>query len=184
MIAELDPATWGNGAEWLAAVGTVGAFTLTYVLLRKEARELNDARASRVAEDFRRRRANAMKLQPVLLGSTRHGTEGGYTDVDLLVRNEGDEPFLNVTIGVHRVARERAAGRVMWWFVAPGHRGEVQRLRIPNSEAEPRVENVWLVETRFTDDEGVTWHRDHMGALRRVDSAPAPHRDDVEDEYG
>ena len=180
---QFDPEEWGNVAEWVGAVGTAGALLLTALLLRKEVAELRDARTAREEEGVARRRANAMKLRASVVDEGGVTGPDGYREVTVEVVNEGDEPFLNVMMGVHVAPRERSAERWMWWYVAPHARGARQKTRIPNSVADRRVDGSWLVETRFTDDEGVTWHRDHMGALRRVEAAPAPYRDAVADEY-
>ena len=83
---------WGDVPTWLAAVGTVGAFIFTGVLLRRERQDRISSQAKLVAAWMAEERPNTFDV-----------IEGGLEpDEDYLcvkVNNASAEPVYDITVG-------------------------------------------------------------------------------------
>lgn len=167
--AALDSQQWGNAAEWLAAVGTVGALMLTYLLLRKELREL------RAFEEDR----TASQAQSVAAWLDYQEAEGGPGWRDkILVRNASSGPVFNCVAYVfHPIGADAddIAGNmpmeVVFDVVPPG--GTLDHPINRDWIEEDRVVFPGLVlEVAFTDGGGRHWRRNGSGTLERQAAAP------------
>jgi hypothetical protein len=82
---------WGTLPDWLAAVGTVGAFGITYLLLRKEQEDRRQAQARLVSAWLHRRLVQA-KLGGEEIGESLR--------VEMVFKNGSDEPVYDVKVTV------------------------------------------------------------------------------------
>lgn len=155
------------GTEWLdtaanvfSSVGTVGAFGIGFVLLRREQRR----EAERTEDD---RRAQATKVSAWV---ELHRADDGTRQLSFHVHNASDMPIYEVELPLPAPAGSEPETEFIG-MVPPG-----QTIRRPA----PRE---WLVsyvgpepiEIEFLDSAGSQWRRDEQGALVR-----ASQRTDVE----
>lgn len=163
MLAQVE---WGNAAEWVAAVGTVGALLLTYSLLRKELREFRNAQEDRTMAQAT---SVAGWAEP---RREPHGMEEDQRWV-VLVHNASPAPVYDcvATFIDHSSVdprRELVFGTVPPGRVADFSTGEF----VDGCSAVAWPE----VELHFTDTRGVHWRRDGNGRLQRVEEPASGYR--------
>ncbi|QSB14038.1 hypothetical protein JQS43_21245 [Natronosporangium hydrolyticum] len=146
----------GAGAEVFAAVGTVGAFLVGFLLLRREHR-----REAERAED--ERRAQASRISAWV---EAHRKPDGIRQVAFHIHNASEMPIYEVELPSavpDQPDPEQAAEFI--GLIPPGQTvrrpapAEWQRTYV---EAEP-------IQIEFLDSAGRRWVRDEQGALSAVD---------------
>jgi hypothetical protein len=140
--------TFGNVAEWAAALGTIAAFGATVALLRQEV----EARRRDVAE--RERRQAALVSCWMKRGAAVSRRDGGMDQLwYLTVRNASEEL-------IHRVRVHVTSPPTGWALVTPGETTETitADLDTPSESA---------AEITFIDAAGLGWHRRGDGVLVR-----------------
>ena len=148
------------GSDWLntaanvfQSVGTVGAFIVGFVLLRREHRREADR-----AEDDRRAQAERVSAWVEL-----RRRDDGSRDLALHVHNASDMPIYEVELPLPNPAGEEPATEFIG-LVPPG-----QTVRRPaprewmRSYTEPEP-----VEIEFLDSAGWQWRRNEQGSLTRA----------------
>jgi hypothetical protein len=150
----------GTLPDWLAAAGTVGAFWVTYLLLRKE------QKARREFED-ENRQAQARLVSAWITFPRQAGPHSAVHVADLVVKNMSEEPVydLRATLIPHSKLPEDdpegAMGpdviRFHFGIMPPEERGTT---RIKDVPSEPLA-----VILAFTDAHGREWRRFHNGDL-------------------
>jgi hypothetical protein len=144
----LDSEWVGAGADAFAAVGTVGAFVLGFVLLRKEQR-----REAERTEDERRAQAARISAWVEV-----YRKSDGSREIAFHIHNASDMPIYEVELPLPNAGGEESTDFV--GLVPPG-----QTIRQP---APPE----WLrshvgpepVQFEFQDSAGRRWARDEQGA--------------------
>ena len=144
----------GIGANIFEAVGTVGAFVVGFVLLRREHRR----EADRAEEE---RRAQAARISAWV---EVHHTRDATRELAFHIHNASDMPIYEVELPLPtRSDEERVIEFV--GLVPPGQ--TVRRPAPPEwlrSYVEPEP-----IEIEFLDSAGARWNRDELGALTRSD---------------
>jgi hypothetical protein len=141
------------GANAFSAVGTVGAFVLGFVLLRKEQRREADR-----SEDERRSQAARISAWVEVYRKL-----DGSREIAFHIHNASDMPIYEVELPLPNSEGEEATEFV--GLVPPG-----QTIRRPapsdwlRSYVEPEP-----VQVEFQDSVGRRWTRDEQGALAQVD---------------
>lgn len=149
-----------TGAEVFSAVGTVGAFLVGFLLLRREHR-----REAERAED--ERRAQASQISAWI---EAHRRPDGAREVAFHIHNASDMPIYEVELPLPARPRDEPAEE----FIGLVPPGQTTRRRAPaewqRSYIEPEP-----VEIEFLDSAGRRWTRDEQGTLIRGsrDTAPA-----------
>jgi hypothetical protein len=141
------------GAEVFSAVGTVGAFLVGFLLLRREHRREADR-----AEDERRAQAARISAWIEL-----HRRPDGTRELAFHIHNASDMPIYDVELPMPAPANQERAIEFVG-LVPPG-----QTIRRPAPQA-------WLrsyvepepVEIEFLDSAGRRWTRDEQGSLAPV----------------
>jgi hypothetical protein len=145
----------GTSANIFSAVGTVGAFLVGFLLLRRELR-----REAERSED--ERRAQAARISAWV---EMHRKSDGGRELAFHIHNASDMPIYEVELPLPGPADEDGAAEFVG-LVPPGQtvlrRAPVEWLRT-YVEPEP-------VQIVFLDSAGRRWTRDEQGAL-----APADH---------
>jgi hypothetical protein len=140
----------GDAADSVAAIGTVGAFIVGFVLLRKEQRREADR-----SED--ERRAQAAKISAWV---EMHHKVDGSRELALHIHNASDMPIYEVELPLPSPDDEETTEFV--GLVPPG-----QTIRRPapsdwiRSYVDPEP-----VQIEFQDSAGRRWARDEQGTLR------------------
>jgi hypothetical protein len=153
----LDSEWVGVGADAFAAVGTVGAFVLGFVLLRKEQR-----REAERSEDERRAQAARISAWVEV-----YRKSDGTREIAFHIHNASDMPIYEVELPLPNPEREEITEFV--GLVPPG-----QTIRRPapsewlRSYVEPEP-----VQVEFQDSAGRRWARDEQGGLAQVDRPKA-----------
>jgi hypothetical protein len=151
--AALGAGTFGNVAEWAAALGTIAAFGATVLLLRQEV----EARGRDVAE---RERRQAALVSCWLDDAWSEVNVEFYRAV--FVKNASDEPIYHVQ--VLQEPGQRGEFLLAHWGVI-GPRKEETWHWDPNTEDVP-TDPVPVLS--FVDSAGQQWERDWRGRLHRV----------------
>lgn len=138
------------GAELFAAIGTVGAFLLGFLLLRREHRREADR-----AED--ERRAQASRISAWI---EAYRKPDGSREVAFHIHNASDMPIYEVELPLPGLSQDEPAEEFIG-LVPPGQ--TIRRLapagwRRSYIEPEP-------VQIEFLDSAGRRWTRDEQGAL-------------------
>lgn len=163
-------------AEWVAAIGTIGAFTVTIGLLWKELRE-----AARRRDDDRRAQARQVSVWPGAVAYNRWDDAPRRFEyfVSLGVRNGSDEPAYDVWIFVNTPTVEwvpEFRRSLELGLLPPGYRSESHRVIMGNADyrqSEPphiRTTEVRL-ELFFRDAAGRLWRRFPNGRLAQAKAA-------------
>lgn len=171
----------GNVAEWVAAIGTVGALLATYLLLRHELRTRR--------EDERERREAQARLVTVEATPSRGGlpyrgesdpTPRRAMEVHIIVRNDSAEPI--IVLGCEAEAylrmqdhRRVAAGR-RWSDTSVVRGGGMEHgFPLMLEQAEPMPADRPLGEVvrfqssvHFRDRGGIEWRAFSDGRLERL----------------
>lgn len=150
-----------TGIEAFAAIGTVGAFTIGFLLLRREHK-----REAERAED--ERRAQASRISAWVEAYRR---QDGTREIALHIHNASDMPIYEVELPQPAPSQGEPAEEFIG-LVPPG-----QTIRRPASvewrrsyiEPEP-------VPIEFLDSAGRRWTRSEQGTLNRVDRDTEPGR--------
>lgn len=141
-------------AEIFSAIGTVGAFLIGFVLLRREHR-----REAERSED--ERRAQAARISAWI---EAHRRSGGTRELLYHIHNASDMPIYDVALPTPTPADDGRTEEFVG-LVPPG-----QTVRRPAPAA-------WLctyvepepVQIEFLDSAGRRWMRDEQGTLTRTD---------------
>lgn len=145
----------GTGAEVFSGIGTVGAFVVGFVLLRKEQRREADR-----AEDARR--AQAARISAWV---ETHRSQDGGLGIAFHVHNASDMPIYDVELPLPVPSGEPPVAEFVG-LVPPGQTvlrpAPTEWLR-SYTEPEP-------VQVEFLDSAGRRWTRDEQGTLMRADS--------------
>lgn len=142
------------GAEVFSAVGTVGAFLVGFLLLRREHRR----EAERAEED---RRAQAARISAWV---EVHRKPDGARELAFHIHNASDMPIYDVELPLPTKSSDEFAAEFVG-LVPPG-----QTIRRPapaewlRSYVEPEP-----VQIEFLDSAGHRWTRDEQGTLKRGD---------------
>jgi hypothetical protein len=160
-----DP-DWGTVPDWLAAIGTVAAFGVTYRLLRKE------LAAHRLYEEDRRRaQGRLVNAWLELRWRSNSEAEPWFT-----VKNASDEPVYQVKITIvpagSRFAADPEAARGQTDMIVGGE----YRQLLPQESRQQSIDDVeWTFATwalvlglSFTDSRGLRWERSPDGSLTEV----------------
>lgn len=149
----MDSDAINTGAEVFSAVGTVGAFLVGFILLRREHR-----REAERAEDDRRTQAARISAWVEL-----HRKPDGGRELAFHIHNASDMPIYEVDLPMPApLGRERATEFV--GLVPPGQtirRAAPQEWLGSYVEPEP-------VEIEFLDSAGRRWRRNELGSLSPV----------------
>jgi hypothetical protein len=189
MVNGCSSINWGSAPDWLAAVGTVGAFAVAIVLYIQSQADRKVERQHRFEVDQQQRRAQAARV------SITEPEPGNPTQVlpvvvdqweqtwSATVHNNTDEPINDVTVVLDIVALEPDPsgtvgevdvidiGRVM----ARREENVSQDYILPGrQDGEPIVCRV-TAELDFTDSAGVLWHRDANHNLTERPATLSPH---------
>jgi hypothetical protein len=149
----LDSEWVGAGADAFAAVGTVGAFVVGFVLLRKEQR-----REAERSEDERRAQAARISAWVEV-----YRKSDGTREIAFHVHNASDMPIYEVELPLPNPGNEESTEFV--GLVPPG-----QTIRRPappewiRSYVEPEP-----IQIEFLDSSGRRWTRDEQGTLAEAD---------------
>jgi hypothetical protein len=150
----LASAWLSTGVEAFAAVGTVGAFLLGFLLLRREHK-----REAERAEDERRAQASRISAWVEAYRRT-----DGTREIALHIHNASDMPIYEVELPQPTPSPDEPAEEFIG-LVPPGQtirrRASAEWLR---SYIEPEP-----VPIEFLDSAGRRWSRDEQGTLTRVD---------------
>lgn len=149
---QFDPDEWGTVAEWVAAIGTAGAFAATVLLLRTE------ARARRAAEAYRRsEQARLVAAWPTSVTEAQPENEYGNAvedGVTVAWHNRSEEPVSDVVIVIDGQPEDHLE------VLPPGITGG-RSYRTP-----PATSARWpSIEIHFIDAAGQLWRRDAAGRL-------------------
>lgn len=150
----LDSDWIAAGAETFSAVGTVGAFLVGFILLRREHR-----REAGRAED--ERRAQASRISAWI---EAHRQADGTRQVAFHIHNSSQMPIYEVELPLPIPSQTEPAGEFIG-LVPPGQTvrraapAEWQRTYV---EPEP-------IQIEFLDSAGRRWVRDEQGSLARAD---------------
>jgi hypothetical protein len=156
---------WGNIPEWLAGVGTVCAFGVTYLLLRSQVAAQRLVEAKREEEVNHRLREQARLISASLASSLPPTPrDDDRLVVPVEVRNRSDEPIYNVILEM-RSSWDRDAQPIYYTLtaVAPDSTRNLsfQALVRMNVEEPP-------LAIAFTDTAGLHWLRQPLGQLERL----------------
>ncbi|MEU8241792.1 hypothetical protein AB0C07_26375 [Actinoplanes missouriensis] len=146
----------GAGADAFAAIGTVGAFIVGFVLLRREHRREADR-----SEDEQRAQAARISSWVEL---TRKAD--GSRELAFHIHNASDMPIYEVELPLPALGDEEAGSEFVG-LVPPGR--TVQR-PAPAEWLRTYVEPE-PVQLEFLDSAGRRWSRDEQGSLSRADEA-------------
>lgn len=150
----MDSGWVGTGAEVFSAVGTVGAFLVGFLLLRREHR-----REAERAEDERRAQAERISAWIEL-----HRKPDGTRELAFHIHNASDMPIYEVELPLSTGPHEEFAAE----FVGLVPPGQTIRRAAPaewlRSYVEPEP-----VQIEFLDSAGRRWTRDEQGGLQRVE---------------
>lgn len=142
----------GNAAEWVAAVGTVGAFAATVVLLWFEQR----ARRAQEAEQ-RRQQARLVSAWTKRWDSMT---------VDCVIRNGSSEPIYDVSLRTLDFPSDRTVDSADFVAITPETTVDAP-LRPPEVAPQDPILRLGVpIDLRFTDSAGHHWLRDRFGVLR------------------
>lgn len=150
----MDSEWLSTSAEIFSAIGTVGAFLLGFILLRREHRREADR-----AED--ERRAQATRISAWIEARRR---PDGTHELTYHVHNASEMPIYDVSLP-HPTPTDAGGAEEFIGLVPPG-----QAVRRPAPDA-------WLrtyvepepIQIEFLDSTGRRWNRDEQGALTRAD---------------
>lgn len=149
---------FGSLPDWLAAVGTVGAFLLTYLLLRSQ------------LED--RAKGQAHSVAAWVSGRPDPDDEEGGGQWVAFVRNASNAPVYGCVVTVRDPMAPPGRQFTNDFGVVPP--GETQEWPISRHDIDVDC-NVMPgldVEVSFTDARENHWRRDQAGALARLDRSP------------
>ena len=172
MLAFKVTTFYGIVPDWLAALGTVGAFIAGLLLLRKEL----DAR--REAQDDRRR-AQARLVATWASNSRRPENESSVPEFVVVTSNGSDEPVYDVLVELFsRLLNLQPPGMSqpqqpvlrLGFDVLPPQYREAQRVA-KNQEGIPG----WLTIS-FRDSQGYRWKRHGNGWLQLLEGPRPPRR--------
>ena len=149
---------WLSGAaDTFSAVGTVGAFVVGFVLLRKEQR-----REAERSEDERQSQAARISAWVEL-----HRTPEGSRELAFHIHNASDMPIYEVELPLPSPSGEETTA-----FVGLVPPGRTIRRSAPaewlRSYVDPEP-----VQIEFQDSAGRRWARDEQGTLTQVDKRTA-----------
>lgn len=165
LILTGDSDATGNLAEWVAALGTVGALLLTYRLLRHEINTRHQDEEERLWGQARRVIVSA----GMRVSSAKDPTTGRYlgpyeAQAVSEIRNDSAEPIVGCVLG-HGLNSERFTVSEVG-VVAPG-KPTSTGTSWPTPLADGEEVRPFAV-IRFTDARGRRWERTCDGALRRL----------------
>ncbi|MCU7731167.1 hypothetical protein ODJ79_46285 [Actinoplanes sp. KI2] len=146
--------TLSAGADVFSAVGTVGAFLLGFLLLRREHHREADR-----SEDERRAQAARISAWVELVRKVDGGRELAFH-----IHNASDMPIYEVELPLPARGDEEPGAEFVG-LVPPGR--TVQRSAPPDwlrTYVEPEP-----VQIEFLDSSGRRWSRDEQGSLSRTD---------------
>jgi hypothetical protein len=152
----LDSAWLGAAADAFSAVGTVGAFVVGFVLLRREHRREADR-----ADDERRAQAARVSAWVEIIRNV-----DGTRELAFHIHNASGMPIYEVELPLPAPRGEEQATEFVG-LVPPG-----QTVKRPapaewlRSYVEPEP-----IQIEFLDSAGRRWSRDEQGALSRTDDA-------------
>jgi hypothetical protein len=156
----LADAWLSTSANVFSAVGTVGAFVVGFVLLRKEQRREADR-----SEDERRSQAARISAWVEL-----HHKPDGLRELAFHIHNASDMPIYDVELPLPAPDGEERPAEFVG-LVPPG-----QTIRRPaptdwlRSYVEPEP-----IQIEFLDSAGRRWSRDEQGSLVKADPSRSPH---------
>jgi hypothetical protein len=167
--------SYGTLPDWLAALGTVGAFAVTYALLRKE------QQARREDQDDRRRAQARLIAAWTTRSTPLYDPSSGRGRLEFRIRNGSEEPVYDVLMMMvprqsafaddpveANFHTEESAVLVELPILPPNH-VEERDLRVEGGLARGRL------GLAFTDTADRRWKRYPDGRLQLV-SAPQPAR--------
>lgn len=147
---------FGTVADWLAAIGTIGAFAAGLYLIRRE-------QGARHEQAQRETAANARLLKVELAISPDH--VAGGTRITLRYTNESDAiAFTDVHTRVMRQDEDLIIHEDTFDAIGPGQ--SIPRQGPIGGGIDPEYRPRWRV--RYTDDVGVRWVRDELQVVRRA----------------
>lgn len=145
----------GTLADWLAAVGTIGAFVVTYRLLRHELQERARGQANSVAA--------WVQIEPTDESQASvPGDDGDRYRWVAYVRNASTAPVYGCVVTVIDPTGPGDPVELLFETVAPGATKDWQ---INDFGVDCNVVPGLVVEVAFTDARGAHWCRDSVGAL-------------------
>lgn len=154
---------WGNQAiwaAWLEAVGTLLAFFVTFMLLRKERAELAEERR-------RRRREQASKVSCWVVGGARAPSQ---IVIDVRYRNGSEEPIYDIRLDIEfqkdGAVLTSVTGALEHPLLPPLEtRTETHVTREPQAVMAKRAR----AAITFVDAAGNRWTRGYDGRLRAIE---------------
>lgn len=149
-----------TGAEVFSAVGTVGAFLVGFLLLRRE-----HQREAERAED--ERRAQASRISAWVEARRR---PDGTREIALHIHNASEMPIYEVELPLQAPAGEQEATEEFVGLVPPGQTTRPAPAEWARSYIEPEP-----VQIEFLDSAGRRWLRDEQGTLTRAESGASQH---------
>jgi len=149
----LDSEAINAAAQVFSAVGTVGAFLVGFLLLRREHRREADR-----AED--ERRAQAARISAWV---EMHRKPDGGRELDFHIHNASDMPIYDVELPMPALGGEEREPE----FIGLVPPGQTVRRQAPEDWLRSYVEPE-PVEIEFLDSAGRRWTRDEQGSLAPV----------------
>jgi hypothetical protein len=165
------PPAWGDIPTWIAAVAAIGAGFIAYRVYWISAEDRRSAQAARVAAWYGLWKHEAVTPNVY----TKHPSPAPAWGAFL--RNASDLPVYDVHVkfyfpppGTHDYVETWNIHTVMQQVLPPSD----TPIHVPIDEVElrlysddPRMDAFHRVQIEFTDTQGIRWHRDVKGRLRR-----------------
>lgn len=143
--------SWGDVPDWFAAIGTVGALSVSLYLIWNE-------RSLRINQQARR---VAVWAEWKRTGSPDSSPRQYYA----YINNSSDSPVFVELMNVAKTPEDDPAEKVILGVVAPHHMADYglnERLFLPDGDPP-------YVEIEFRDVDRVRWKCDSNAILRRID---------------
>ena len=172
VLAQIE---WGSTADWLAAIGTVGALAVALLLFGRDQEDRRRAQARRVV--------SWLVVEPTMSSWTpATGGQATVTEVgehlEVVLHNGSEEPVFDCRIQVELeppVTVTTTPGGAAWQLTLTERMlppGQTRRPLWDLHESDLPYTYVWMV---FTDANNQRWQRSRTGRLSRLaDAAERP----------
>ena len=158
------PPDWGDIPTWIAAVAAIGAGVIAYRVYAESVEERRSAQASKIAAWYGYKTESVIdtsRVQPIHVEKPIWGA---------FLRNASDLPVYDVTVDFYSPDSDDSAHTIHKRTLPPSDAPihvKIDNIALRLYSDDPKMDRYHRVEIEFTDTQGIRWHRDVKGRLKR-----------------